>query len=303
MVLETGRVVTSFGRTVQVEDAGGQVIDCNIFGRRLELVCADRVRFERTGADGHGIVHELLPRQSIISRCNSRGESEPVAANATQLVVVLAHPPLPDFFLVDRYLAAAEAARLPGIVVLNKVDLQSDRADACRTELMNWRRIGYTTVEISAREGAGLDQLAGMLRGHTSLIVGQSGVGKSSILNALVPQASAVTREIVSKTGDGSHTTTRTALHKLPGGGELLDSPGVRDFAPGPDLLATAAEGFREIAAAAPACRFADCRHGAEPDCAVRAAVDSGAIAERRYRSYLQLRDLLDRLQRRRRGY
>jgi ribosome biogenesis GTPase len=303
MVLETGRVVASFGRTVQVEDESGRLIDCSIFGRRLEIVCADRVRFERTGRDARGIVHELLPRRSIISRCNSRGESEPVAANATQIVVVLAHPPLPDFFLVDRYLAAAEAAHLPAIIVLNKVDLTSERGEACRGELMNWRRIGYSTAEISAREGIGLDEFARMLQGHTSLIVGQSGVGKSSVLNALAPQASAVTRAIVTKTGKGSHTTTRTALHKLPGGGELLDSPGVRDFAPGPDLLATAADGFREIAAAAPGCRFADCRHGEEPDCAVRRAVDSGAVAERRYRSYLQLRDLMDRLARRRRGY
>jgi len=303
MVLETGRVVASFGRTVQVEDERGQLIDCGIFGRRLEIVCADRVRFERTGRDVRGIVHELLPRRSIISRCNSRGQSEPVAANATQIVAVLAHPPLPDFFLVDRYLAAAEAAHLPAIIVLNKVDLTSDRGEACRAELLGWRRIGYSTAEISAREGIGLDELARMLQGHTSLIVGQSGVGKSSILNALVPQASAVTRAIVTKTGKGSHTTARTALHKLPGGGELLDSPGVRDFAPGPDLLATAADGFREIATAAPDCRFADCRHGDEPDCAVRRAVHSGAVAERRYRSYLQLRDLMERLTRRRRGY
>jgi ribosome biogenesis GTPase len=303
MTLETGRVVASFGRTVQVEDERGQPIDCSIFGRRLEIVCADRVRFERTGQDARGIVHELLARRSIISRCNSRGESEPVAANATQIVIVLAHPPLPDFFLVDRYLAAAEAAHLPAIIVLNKVDLTSDRGETCRAELANWRRLGYSTAEMSAREGIGLDELARILQGHTSLIVGQSGVGKSSILNALVPQASAVTRAIVTKTGKGSHTTTCTALHKLPGGGELLDSPGVRDFAPGPDMLTAAADGFREIAAAAPDCRFANCRHGEEPDCAVRRAVDCGAIAERRYLSYLQLRDLMDRLTRRRRGY
>jgi ribosome biogenesis GTPase len=303
MQLETGRVVASFGRAVEVEDERGQLIDCTIFGRRLEIVCADRVRFERTKAGARGIVHELLPRQSIISRCNSRGAAEPVAANATQLAVVLAHPPVPDFFLVDRYLAAAEAAHLPAIVVLNKVDLESERGSTCRSELINWQRIGYSAAEISAREGSGLDRFVAMLRGHTTLIVGQSGVGKSSILNALSPEASAVTRAIVAKTGKGSHTTTRTALHKLPGGGELLDSPGVRDFAPGPDILSSAAEGFREITAAAPGCRFADCRHSEEPGCAVRNAVESGAITERRYRSYLQLLDLMDRLARRRRGY
>jgi len=300
--LETGRIVASFGRSVLVEDAAGGRLDCAIFGRKLELVCADRVRFERHGSN-RGIVHEVLPRRSFISRSNTRGESEPVASNATQLIVVLAHPPLPDFYLVDRYLAAAEAAALPAIVVLNKADLGSDRNDECRGELAGWRALGYTTAEVSALTATGLDALGDSLRGHTSLLVGQSGVGKSSLLNALAPLADVETREVVTKTGKGSHTTTRTALYKLPAGGELLDSPGVRDFAPGADLLRSVADGFREIAAAARGCRFTDCRHADEPDCAVRDAADAGAIAQRRYRSFLQLRELMDRLATRRRGY
>jgi ribosome biogenesis GTPase len=303
MALESGRVVASFGRTVQVEDERGQLVDCGVFGRRLEIVCADRVFFERTGAAGTGIVHERLPRQSVIARANSRGASETIATNATQLVVVLADPPLPDFYLVDRYLAAAEAARLPAIIVLNKVDSESARDAQCRLELDTWQRVGYATLEVSALTGTGLDALAALLRPHTSLLVGQSGVGKSSILNAFIPDADARTREIVAKTGKGSHTTTRTALFKIPGGGELLDSPGVRDFAPGPDLLRDTADGYREIVALAPRCRFKDCHHGEEPGCAVRAAAVSGDIAERRYRSYAQLRELMERLARRHRGY
>jgi ribosome biogenesis GTPase len=303
MTLEKGTVVASFGRTVQVEDEHGGLIDCAVFGRRLELVCADRVHFERPGEQERGIVHELLPRSSFISRINTRGAAEPVAANLTQVIVVLAHPPLPDYFLVDRYLAAAEAAQVPAIIVLNKVDAASWRSEECRDELATWRKLGYATAEVSAHTGTGLDLLAESLRNQTSLLVGQSGVGKSSILNALAPAAAAQTREIVTKTGKGSHTTTRTALYKLRGGGSLLDSPGVRDFAPGPDLLRNAADGFPEIAAAAALCRFADCRHDAEPGCAVRAAVEAGDIAERRYRSFTQLRDLIDKLARRRRGY
>jgi ribosome biogenesis GTPase / thiamine phosphate phosphatase len=303
MPLEQGRVVASFGRTVQVEDERCELIDCAIFGRHLEIVCADRVRFERPAHDARGVVREVLPRQSLITRINSRGEGEPVAANATQLVVVIAHPPLPDFFLVDRYLAAAESAHLSALIVLNKVDAESARSAECREELATWRQIGYASVQVSAHSGAGLEVLKAALRDHTSLLVGQSGVGKSSILNALAPQAATRIREIVVKTGKGSHTTTRTGLYKLPGGGELLDSPGVRDFAPGPDMLRVAAQGFREIIASANACRFADCHHAEEPDCAVRAAVESGQISKRRYRSYGQLRDLLERLTRKRRGY
>ena len=300
--METGRVVASFGRTVEVEDERGERIACAILGRRLAIVCADQVRFARESPE-RGIVHELVPRRSIVTRCNSRGEAEPVAANATQLAVVLAHPPLPDFFLVDRYLAAAEAAALPAFIVLNKVDLSSSRGDECRTELGTWRDLGYRTVETSATSRQGLDDLTALLREQTSLIVGQSGVGKSSLLNALAPESAAETRAIVTKTGKGSHTTTCTVLYKLPNGGELLDSPGVRDFAPGLDILQKAADGFREIAAAAPSCRFADCRHDEEPGCAVREAVESGQIAERRYRSFTQLRDLMDGLAKRRRGY
>lgn len=303
MTLETGRVVASFGRTVRVEDERAILIDCGVFGRRLEIVCADRVHFERSSEKEHGIVHELLPRSSFISRINSRGGAEPVAANLTQVIVVLAHPPLPDYFLVDRYLAAAEAAHVPAIIVLNKVDAGSWRSEECRDELETWRKLGYATAEVSAHTGIGLDALVESLRNHTSLLVGQSGVGKSSILNALAPAAAAQIREIVTKTGKGSHTTTRTALYKLRGGGELLDSPGVRDFAPGPDLLHNAADGFLEITAAAAGCRFADCRHDAEPGCAVHAAVESGDIDERRYRSFTQLRDLIDKLTSRRRGY
>jgi ribosome biogenesis GTPase len=299
--METGRVVASFGRTVQVTSESGERIDCSIFGRRLEIVCADRVRFDRD-ASGRGLVHELLPRKSLISRSNSRGESEPVAVNATQLAVVLAHPPLPDYFLADRYLAAAEVARIPALILLNKADLLSWRSEECRDELDTWRALGYPTLETSATTGEGLDALADALRTATTLFVGQSGVGKSSLLNALAPEAAA-TRGIVNKTGKGSHTTTRTALYELKSGGEVLDSPGVRDFAPGADLLTDVVSGFREIAAAARGCRFTDCRHGEEPGCAVHAALDSSNISERRYRSYLQLRDLMERLTKRRRGY
>jgi ribosome biogenesis GTPase len=303
MALESGRVVASFGRTVQVEDAGGQLVDCSVFGRRLEIVCADRVRFERGDPATSGIVHERLPRDTVVSRVNARGEAETLAANATQLVIVLADPPLPDFYLVDRYLAAADAARIPAVVVLNKVEGGSTRLGQCRLELEGWRRLGYATLEVSALTGAGLPALATALRARTSLLLGQSGVGKSTLLNSLVPGAAAHTRAIVAKTGKGSHTTSRTTLFRIPGGGELLDSPGVRDFAPGPDLLHQTADGFREIGALAAACRFKNCRHVEEPECAVRAAAQSGAIAERRYRSYRQLLELMDRLARKRRGY
>jgi ribosome biogenesis GTPase len=302
MTLEPGRVIASFGRAVQVEDARGEIVDCTVFGRKLEIVCADRVRFER-GAAHQGLVHELMPRQTVITRMNSRGESELVATNATQLVVVIANPPLPDFFLADRYLAAAEAVGIPSLIVLNKIDMESARAAECREELATYERLGYRTALVSAHTGTGLAEMLDALRGHTSLLVGQSGVGKSSLLNALSPEAATRIREIVAKTGKGSHTTTRTGLFKLPGGGELLDSPGVRDFAPGPDLLKNAVDGFREIVAAAGACRFGDCQHMEEPDCAVHAAVESGAITERRYRSYTQLREVVGRLSRKRRGY
>jgi ribosome biogenesis GTPase len=217
------------------------------------------------------------------------GGSEPVVANLDQLVAVIAPVPAADLELCDRYLAAAEWAGLDAAVVLNKRDLPASADAALRHGLEVYRALGYAVATASKREAGGADELAALLSRGTSVLVGQSGVGKSSLTNLLVPGIEAAVREVSRGSGEGRHTTTASALYRLPGGGELIDSPGVRDFAPPLPAPRDVASGYREIAAAGTGCRFPDCRHRGEPDCEVAAAAAAGRIDGRRLASYRQL--------------
>jgi ribosome biogenesis GTPase len=222
-----------------------------------------------------------------------RGESEPVVANITRLVVVVAPVPRPDFFVVDRYLCAATAAGIDGALAVNKSDLAQD-ADML-SEIDALVAAGYAHVNCSARAGHGLDELRRLLSSGVSVLVGQSGVGKSSLVRALLPGQEVTTGELV-RDEEGRHTTTASQAYQLasgePGGGTLIDSPGVRDFAPAIDHLDAKTLGFPEVAALAAGCRFLDCRHLQEPGCAVMAAVEKGEMSARRYESYRRLRRL-----------
>jgi ribosome biogenesis GTPase / thiamine phosphate phosphatase len=286
--LHDGRIVASHGRQVQIEDSAGARHPCRLHGRRLEAVCGDDVRWGHAAAgDAQGTVYEILPRRTLLERLDGTGRTEPVVANLSQLVAVVGPQPAPDWFVVDRYLAGAEWSGLDAVVALNKCDLPG--ADALREELANYGAVGYSTVRCSTRGEPGVDALAERLAGASSVLVGQSGTGKSSLLNALVPEARAVTQEISAATEEGRHTTTTSAMHRLASGGTLIDSPGVRDYAPALPAVRDVGTGFREIHATAAACRFQDCLHDAEPGCAVRAAVQSGSIRARRFESYRRL--------------
>ncbi len=289
-------MVAAYGQRLVVEEPSGQRHPAFVARRGLRLVCGDRVRWLAGDDEGDRAVVERLPRDSELTRPDSRGRSEVLAANITQLLVVCAAQPEPDPYIIDRYLAAAEVMDVAAVIVCNKVD----QPDGLPAGLLDeFAALGYPVLQVSAVTGAGLDRLHACLANERSMLVGQSGVGKSSLLNALVPDAELATAGISSATGEGRHRTTATTLHPVPGGGELLDSPGVRDFAPALDDPRLAASGFREIVAAAGECRFANCRHMREPGCAVKAAVETGAIAPRRYESYRRLLRLTEDLQRR----
>lgn len=289
-----GRVVSSHGRDALVEDESGGRIHCRLQGRRLAVVCGDRVRWSPAETEGGGgLVTEVLPRTTELLRLNLRGEREPVAANLSLLVAVLAPVPAPDFGLCDRYLAAAEWAGLRACVVANKCDLP-DEGGRIAVAIAAYARVGYATVQTSRDDDAGTAALAARLAGECGVLVGQSGVGKSSLTNRLVPGVAAAVAEVSRAAETGRHTTSTATLHRLPGGGELIDSPGVRDFAPPLPEPRSIAGGFREIAAAAGDCRFRDCLHRREPGCAVAAAAERGAIAPRRLASYRQLLGLAE---------
>ncbi len=295
-MVQVGRVIASHGRQAIVEGPDGRRSPCKISGRRLEVACGDEVRWRTNDAGAEGLVVERLPRRSALMRTDGAGRAQTVAANITQLLVVVAPKPAPDFFIVDRYVAAAELLEIRAMLVLNKIDLDGAELAACRRELAVFAQLGYPVLECSAGKDIGIGALRDALNGQTTILAGQSGAGKSSLANRILPGLNAATSGLSRLTAEGKHTTSVSTLHHLPSGGDLIDSPGVRDYAPAIEWLVQPAHGFREFTRLASRCRFNDCRHLREPGCAVRAAVESGAIAARRYESYRRLLRLREEL-------
>ena len=291
-------VVATFGRRFRLMIDDGCHVSARLKGRRLKPVCGDRVEAAQLQDEDSWLITAICPRKNELTRPDRRGRSEVLAANLTEVAVVVSELPVPDWFLVDRYLAAAENMQADALVIFNKADLGAPSA-AAQAELDEYRRIGYTMLLCSAAAGPGTQLLADELRSQTAIFAGQSGVGKSSLINRLTGADSLPTGEVSGSTGEGRHTTVNSVLLALPGGGAVIDSPGVRDYAP---VLRTANEvigGFREIALLADDCRFANCRHLREPDCAVKAAVDARDISSRRYESYKRLLALTKELEKR----
>ena len=288
----SARVIAAHGHMLRVRLEHGGEASARALGRKAQLVCGDQVRCEFDARHDELRVVALEPRSGALYRGNARGAGELIAANLSLLVVVVAPLPAPDFYMVDRYLAAAECAGIRAHVVLNKCELGANATiDA---ELRNYAALGLGSLSVSAQTSAGLPELRSLLRDQTAVLVGQSGVGKSSLLRAIVPDSEAVIGALLRDHG-GRHTTTAAWLYALPEGGAIIDSPGVRDFAPAIDRLSPDALGFIDIAELSAQCRFGNCAHLREPDCAVRAAA-GGALSARRYESYRRLRRLYERL-------
>lgn len=282
-----GRVVAGHGRRFVVETDSSERLTCLTAGRSVQAVCGDRVR---VATDPEPRILEVLPRHSLFSKADARGRAVPAVANLDRVIMVLAPIPAPELFLMDKYLAAIEGMGIQAGIVLNKMDLvDADDDGGLGRRLAYLGDIGYPVYKVSTRDGSGLKALTTTLQGHDSMLVGQSGVGKSSLLNMLVPEARHRIDELSAATDEGRHTTTATTLHPLAQGGALVDSPGVRDL----ELSVRDPGGigplFRDIRAAAPGCRFADCLHIREPGCAVMLAVEQKVILESRYSSYKKL--------------
>lgn len=287
---QQGLVIAHFGVQIDVEvqdgPERGQIRRCHRRANLPALVTGDRVVW-RADNQQSGVIVALQPRRTELYRPDHRGQLKPVAANVDRLVIVFAPLPQPHRNLIDRYLVAAEQAQLEPLLVLNKADLlaQPEHADI-RSWLDDYARLGYRTLCLSADSGDGLDKLREGLRGHVNVFVGQSGVGKSSLINALLPDADLRVGALSEMTGKGTHTTTTARLFHFPDGGDLIDSPGIREFGlthiSHDDLL----EGFIEFRPFLGHCRFRDCQHLHEPDCALLDAVDRGDISAGRMDSY-----------------
>ena len=287
------RIIAVYGRDLLVRDAAGTELRARPKGRRMNVVCGDDVLCERDATHDEISVTETRPRKTALYRSSARGEAEAVVANISQLFVVLAPKPTPDLFVVDRYVAAATSAHIVATLVLNKQDLPVD--EELRTALAAYQKAGYRTLKCSAKAGDGVDALIESNAGSVAALVGQSGVGKSSLVRRLVPQSQAEIGEL-DRDDEGRHTTTTSRMFDLPHGGHLIDSPGVRDFAPAIDKLEPRTLGFVEVDRLAPQCRFQDCQHIREPGCAVQKATAGGELDARRYESYRRMRRLYDEL-------
>jgi len=287
------QVVAAHGREFRVRTSSGDELRARLQRRGQHVVCGDQVRCRRDSQ--HDAVHiiEVLPRHGALYRSDARGRSELLAANLNLLVVVVAPVPAPDLFVVDRYLAAAASAGVEAALLANKSDL--GLPDLLLQALREYQQLGYRCLHASRNDATSVLQVQQLVRDRMAMLVGQSGVGKSSLLRQLVPGSDAQVGELM-RDESGRHTTTTTRCYQLPQGGALLDSPGVRDFAPAIERLDEHALGFVDIEQLATDCRFTDCRHLQEPGCAVRAALEHNRISARRYESYRRLRRLYNDL-------
>jgi len=293
---QQGLVICRYSKHFEVEalegDDIGSIHKCVARANLGSVVAGDRVVW-RAGADQTGVIEMRQQRNSILERPDNFGNLKAVAANVDQMLVVIACEPAPQPNLIDRYLVAAELMNIRPILVLNKADLlTNDNGDSIETLLERYKNLAYTTIKIvsSRHQEPQLANLAEFIDRRTSIVVGQSGVGKSSLINTLLPKAKLEVGDLSELTREGTHTTTQAKLFHLPNGGQLIDSPGIRDFGLWHIDTLQLQHGFVEISEQLGKCRFRDCKHENEPGCAVHAALESGDIGTERFESYKRIK-------------
>lgn len=283
-----GQVITRFGAELLVETNSNTLLRCTARRKLEHVACGDHVQWERQ-AQGNAAVTRILPRKNVLERPDFRGKPRAIAANIDLLIVVTSWQPSPVWEMLDRYLIAAKRLQTDVLLVMNKADLRTSHAtveaEACLKEL---RQIGYPVLHVSAGQQQGVEAVLEAVQGRTAIVVGQSGVGKSSIAAQLLPHEEIRVGDIAD-TGEGRHTTTSATLYRLPLGGSLIDSPGVRDFGLSGLDFATLESGFPEFAPYLGGCRFNNCTHNHEPGCAIKTAVQAGQLPARRFVRYLGL--------------
>lgn len=290
-----GCVVSHFGKLVEVEaldEAGeptGHSMQCHFRANLGGIVTGDRVVW-REGKSGQGMIEAVLPRTSMLSRPDMRGVLKPVAANIDFIVLVVTPEPTPSSLLIDRYLVAAELQDIDVKILLNKTDLLNDQnRHSIEAMLKVYQDVGYEVLRSSATEQEGLVELQKHLDHKVSAFVGQSGVGKSSLVNVLLPGVNVKVGEISENSKLGRHTTTNARLFHFPSGGDLIDSPGIREFGLWHLEKSDVIGGYREFHDFVGYCKFRDCAHQKEPGCALREAAEEGKISRERFDNYFAL--------------
>lgn len=288
-----GRVITRFGAELIVLNEQNEQIRCTARRKFENIACGDFVCWQAS-EQGNAVVTAILPRKNALTRPDYRGKSKAIAANIDQLIIVCSWVPKPAWMLVDQYLIAARLIGADAIIVMNKSDLAEQYAtEKDGQAIKEYQSIHYKVIQTAAKTGVGIAEIQQSLADKTSIFVGQSGVGKSSIIGQVLPELDIKVGKI-SQSGEGKHTTTTADLYAVGQGGYVIDSPGVRDFALADVDADAIRQGYREFDDYAKCCRFNNCIHVHEPKCNVKQAVETNDIPSGRYKRYLAKLALLD---------
>lgn len=280
----TGQVTATFGRQCTVETQDNEMLSCVTRGKKTGIVCGDWVTIQHT-AKGQGVIETIQPRESLLYRSDAY-RKKIIAANVTQIIIVVAAKPSFSEELINRCLVAAEDQHINVLIVLNKADL-IEPTKLALDKLSLYEDLGYPLLSLSAKQD--ISALLPHLENHLSVLAGQSGMGKSTLINALIPQANRATAEISTALDSGSHTTTHSQLYALNEKSKIIDSPGIQEFGLHHISAEELAWRFREFVPYIGKCKFHNCRHVNEPDCAILNAVDEGKINSRRLKYYQQI--------------
>ncbi|VAW92942.1 Ribosome small subunit biogenesis RbfA-release protein RsgA [hydrothermal vent metagenome] len=287
--LDNGLVIAKHGAELVIETSNGQHIRCIPRKKLATIVCGDNVIWEKLSNE-QGVVTALNSRTTLLSRPNNSGIIKPIAANITQMLIVCAIKPDYDFSLIDNYLVAAELLSITPVIIVNKIDLlDTEKFEIIKNKFNSYAVLGYQLFFTSTVNATSMSEFTEQLNQHTSIFVGQSGVGKSSLINFLLPKLKLKTRALNDSINLGKHTTSTTTLYHLSKSGSIIDSPGVREFKLWDISHTQAAWSFKEFRPYINQCKFRDCKHFNEPQCAVKVALQNNDITNRRYLSYKRI--------------
>lgn len=283
-----GQIVREYGQTLEVE-SNQQIYECFARKNMDSTVVGDFVEFDWNEAAKSGVITRRLPRKNVLCRSDRYHPIKEMAANTDQIVILFAPLPEPNEFYLDQYLAAAALIDVPALLLLNKVDL---KIEAPLLKLKQfYESIGYPVIEVSAKTGEGVDQVLQKLSGKTSFLLGPSGVGKSSLINALLGSDVARVQTVSKSTQKGQHTTSVSCLYHLQNGGAIIDVPGIRELNLPASFKESLIKGFVEFRPFLGSCRFRNCAHRDDPGCIVLEKVKAGELSETRLKNYYRMLD------------